>query len=52
MENYDGKKPSKHIIYLEVNNLYDWALSQCLPKGDFEWLTQKETSKLKLDSIT
>ena len=28
MSNYNPKKPSKHIVYLDANNLYGWAMSQ------------------------
>ena len=28
MNNYDPKKPSKLIIYLYMNNLYGWAMSE------------------------
>ena len=36
MPNYDKKKPSKYIIYLDANNLYGWAMSQHLPYGNYE----------------
>ena len=38
MKNYSPKKPSKFIIYLDMNNLYGWELSNYLPYGGFEWL--------------
>ena len=28
MTDYDSSEESKFIIYLDVNNLYDWAMSQ------------------------
>ena len=31
MRGYDEKAPSKYIMYLDANNLYDWAMSQHLP---------------------
>ena len=31
MKNYNPKKPSKCITYLDTNNLYDWAMSGYLP---------------------
>ena len=36
MKDYDSKKPSKLITYLDMNNLYDWGLSECLPYGEFK----------------
>ena len=30
IENYDKSAPSKNITYLDVNNLYGWAMSQYL----------------------
>ena len=38
MKNYDPKKPSKFITYLDLNNLYGWAMSGYLPYGGFKWL--------------
>ena len=38
MNDYDLKKPSKFITYLDVNNLYGWAMSEYLPYGKFKWL--------------
>ena len=34
---YDPEKPSSHILYLDANNLYGWAMSQYLPSGGFRW---------------
>ena len=38
MNDYDSKKPSKFITYLDMNNLYGWGLSEYLPYGGFKWL--------------
>ena len=46
MKEYDEKVPSKHIMYLDANNLYGWAMSQYLPTGNFKWMTDKEISKI------
>ena len=48
MSDYDSKKPSKHIIYLDANNLYGYAMSQYLPTGNFKWLSQKKMDGLNL----
>lgn len=45
MQNHNKAKPSKHIMYMDANNLYGWAMSQCLPTGGFKWLTEKEINK-------
>lgn len=42
MKNCDTSKPSKYIMYQDANNLYGWAMSQCLPTGGFKWMRQKK----------
>ena len=38
MNDYDPKKPSTFISYLDMNNLYSWAMSEYLPFEKFKWL--------------
>ena len=38
LNDYNPKKPSTFISYLDMNNLYDWATSEYLPYGSFKWL--------------
>ena len=38
MKTYDSKKPSKFIIYLDMNNLYGWAMSGYLSYGGYKLL--------------
>ena len=38
VEGYDPEKPNSHILYLDANNLYGWAMSQPLPTGGFQWV--------------
>ena len=38
MNDYVPKKPSTFITYLDMNNLYRWAMSEYLPYGGFKWL--------------
>ena len=46
MKNYDEKKPSKYIMYLDAN------MSQYLPTGGFKWLSQKQINKIDLAKYT
>ena len=38
VEGYNQEKPNNHILYLDANNLYRWAMSQHLPVGGFRWV--------------
>ena len=38
MNDYDPEKLSTFITYLDMNNLYGWAMSEYLPYGGFKWL--------------
>ena len=38
MNDYDPKKQSIFISYLDMNNLYGWAMSEYLPYEGFKWL--------------
>ena len=38
MNDYDPKKPSTFIAYLDMINLYSWKMSEYLPCGGFKWL--------------
>ena len=38
IKNYNPKKTSKFIIYLDLNNLYGWSMSEYLPYEGFKWL--------------
>lgn len=37
VEGYDAEKPTTWLRYDDANNLYGWAMSQCLPVRDFKW---------------
>ena len=37
MKNYDENKESLYFVHLDVNNLYEWAMSQKLPVNGFKW---------------
>ena len=50
MEDYDPTKPSKYISYLDMNNLYGWAMSGYHPYGGFKWL--KNVGRFDANSIS
>ena len=50
MKDYGPKKPSKFITYLNMNNLYDWAMSNYLPYGGFKWL--KNVDMFDVNSVS
>ena len=41
LKSYDPKQESKHIIYLDANNLYGYAMSKFLPTREFKWIILK-----------
>ncbi|XP_050543411.1 uncharacterized protein LOC126906701 [Daktulosphaira vitifoliae] len=45
--NYDAEKPKSEIIYLDVNNLYGWSMSQNLPYAGFRWIDEDHETVLK-----
>ena len=50
LKSYDPKKESKHVIYLDANNLYGFATSKFLPAGGFKWIDPKEFDMNKYNS--
>ena len=50
MRDYDPKKPSTFITYLDMNNLYGWAMSEYLHYSEFKWL--KNADKFDVMSIS
>ncbi|KAL9889479.1 uncharacterized protein ACN427_008796 [Glossina fuscipes fuscipes] len=46
VSDYDPTQESNYLIYLDVNNLYGYAMSQCLPHKNFEWMTNFENFNL------
>ena len=45
LKSYDPKQVSKHIIYLDSNNVYDYAMSKFLPTSS---LKRIDTKKVRL----
>ena len=50
LKNYNPIKPSKFVSYLDMNNLYGWAMSSYLPYGGFKWL--KNVDDFDVNSIS
>ena len=42
LTSFDPKQESKHIIYLDTNNLYGYAMSNFLTASGFKWIDPKE----------
>ena len=40
MKNYDKNTESSYLMYLDANNLYEWAIPQRLPVNSFKWMEQ------------
>ena len=49
LKSYDSKQISKHIIYLDANNLYGYAISKFLQTSGFKWIDPKKSD---LDKYT
>ena len=50
MKDYGPKKPSKFMTYLNMNNLYGWAMSNYLPYGGFKRL--KNVDMFDVNSVS
>ena len=50
MKNCDPTKSSTFIPYLDMSNLYGWAMSGYLPYGGFKWL--KNVDNFDVNSIS
>ena len=42
LKSYILKQESKHVIYLDGNNLYGYAVSKIFPAIEFKWIDPKE----------
>ena len=42
LKSYNPKGESKHIMYLDTNNLYGYAISKFVPTSEFKWIDPKE----------
>ena len=50
LNSYDPKQESNHIIYLDSNNLYCYAMSKFLLTSEFKWKDPKEFDLNKYNS--
>ena len=48
---YSEASKNKHILYLDMNNLYGHAMSQYLPYSNFKWVKNIDKIKQKLMNI-
>ena len=44
---YDPTKPTSYIMEVDANNLYGWAMSQKMPYGDFEWVSDDDCRNME-----
>ena len=51
MSTYDPSKDTTHLIYLDANNLYGYAMSQYLPTSNFSWVLEKNHHKIDVENI-
>ena len=50
VDGFDQEKRSSHILYLDANNFYGWAMSQPLPTDAFRWVEdRKQLAKTTAD---
>ena len=51
MNGNDSKKPSTFISYLDMNNLYGWAMSEYFPHEGFKWLKNIDVMSVSEKSL-
>uniref|UniRef100_T1JU36 DNA-directed DNA polymerase n=1 Tax=Tetranychus urticae TaxID=32264 RepID=T1JU36_TETUR len=49
LSNYDPTLPNSYLLYLDVNNLYGYAMSQRLPISDYKWCSLPLEHIIKTD---
>ena len=50
-KSYDNTKQNSFLYYVDANNLYGYAMSQCLPINNFKWLNDEEIKSLDIMSV-
>ncbi|KAK3093489.1 hypothetical protein FSP39_016361 [Pinctada imbricata] len=51
LENYDVKKATQYLMYLDANNLYGGVMRMPLPIGMMRWMTKEEIYSFDINSI-
>ena len=46
-KDFNPENPRMYLVYLDVNNLYGWAMSEPLPTKGFKWMTKEELQDWK-----
>ena len=46
-DEYDDKRATKYITYLDANNLYGWEMCKPLPTSNFKWMDDGELMSWK-----
>lgn len=52
LPNYNPDEMPSFISYLDATNLYGFSMSQMLPTGGFEWLSESDISDFKVENIS
>lgn len=50
LENYNISEPESFLIYLDCVNLYGYAMMQCLPTGNFRYLSNDELTDFNVEN--
>ncbi len=48
---YDPTQENSYVMYFDANNLYGWAMSQPLPTGECDWLTDQEIADVDVTDV-
>ena len=51
LTSFDPKQKPKHIIYLDANNLYVYAMSRFLPTNGFKWIDLQKLIRINIEAI-
>ena len=50
LKSCDPKQRTKHIMYIDVNNLYGYAMFTFLPASEFKWIEPEDFDSNKYSS--